>query len=94
MKSDYRFDVLKASEVLWAMDTVIRYLNNEDVIENWLMNGVADGDGINEIAEYFIGDDEEDTKTFNDMCEVFWETVRAGHKDGWWIPPKMVRARP
>ena len=82
-----RFNVFRAAQVLNAMNIVVRYLNNEDVIEDWLMNGVADGDGFEEISEYFVYDDEENQKTFDAMCDSFYRTIKAGGKDGWFIPP-------
>ena len=51
-----------------AMETIARNLNDEEVFEVWLTDGVADGDGEddNELMWYAEDDD-----TFADLMDTF-----------------------
>lgn len=53
-------------EVLKAMDTVVRHLNDESVIEPWLESGVPDGTETDEDYALYIDDDE-----FADIMDTF-----------------------
>ena len=70
-----------------AMEYIARQVNNEEVFEDWLMNGVADGDidygslEINtddfEILDYYTND-----KTFPDLMKTFLRVMKYARLDG------------
>lgn len=65
------------AEVLFAMDILMRHLNDEDDIEAWLMDGVPDGAPVfrmpQETLNYYLGclDD-----GFEDIVRLFARIVR------------------
>lgn len=72
-----------------AMEFLARQVNNEDVFEEWLMMGVADGDieygdlTINkdldeEEASWYANDD----KTFAGLMETFLSVMAGAKEDG------------
>ena len=66
-----------------AMEFIARQINDEDVFEPWLINGVADGDitynslDINEVDEYYIEDD-----NFCDLMDCFLHRMYGAYKSG------------
>ena len=74
-------DLKVRCEMIRAMETVMRNLNDEEDIEIWLNNGVADGDidetTTDEELEYYIDDE-----TFADLMDtfvyIFQQTSRRG----------------
>ncbi len=68
-------------QAVLAMEEMIRCINDEYIIERWLMEGVADGDikrfDINEVDEGYIED-----KTFKGLLELFLELMNIARKDG------------
>lgn len=76
-------------EVVKAMETLARCINDEDIFESWLMVGVADGD-INEDTE----DEElewycEDTP-FAELMGLFLRLMRRAEKSGGLYCDKIV----
>lgn len=71
-----------------AMEFICRHINNEEVLEGWLMNGVADGDieygdfSIDNFDEdeavYYIEDDQ----NFAELMGCFLRRMSAAKKDG------------
>lgn len=68
-----------------AMEFIIRNLNNEDLMELWLMSGVADGDieygdlsdsDLEGEMDYYIDDG-----TFADLMDIFLVTMAEAKKD-------------
>lgn len=69
-----------------AMEFIARQINDEEIFEGWLMNGVADGDieygdlsadkGAEDM-EYYIEDD-----TFKDLMECFLRKMAIARKCG------------
>ena len=71
------------AEVVRAMDTLIRCINNENYIDSWLSCGVADGDirkdtTNEEIAEMGYCDD----KTFKDLMTLFLKSMSKASRNG------------
>ena len=69
------------AEMVKAMDTVMRAVNDEDVFEPWLMFGVADGD----ICEYTTDDDLEyycEDDTFAELMGLFMHLMAQAKKSG------------
>lgn len=71
-----------------AMEYIMRQCNNEEIIEDWLENGVADGDipygelemmPNDEASLYTYVDTDED---FSDLMRIFLEDMQDTLKDG------------
>lgn len=65
-------------ELLKAMDTVVRYMNDEMAIEPWLMTGVPDG-ATEDDYEQMASDDE----LMDWACGCFGMVMRGFSKSGW-----------
>lgn len=69
------------AKMVRAMDFIARHVNDEEVFESWLMNGVADGDidgkETDEDLSYYCED-----KNFADLMERFLELMRNAKKSG------------
>jgi len=76
-------NLLKRAEVVKAMDTMARCINNGDVFEPWLMCGVADGDikdntSLDEIVETGYCED----VVFKDLMTLFLKLMNRASVDG------------
>lgn len=73
-------DAFKRVKMIRAMDLIVRSLNDEEKIEYWLQEGVADGDGDEDDKYLFesYGDD----KDFQNLMNVFCETMQDALEDG------------
>lgn len=75
MKKKFRTNVVR------AMETLARSVNDEEVFEEWLMCGVADGDiepsTEDEELEYYIEDE-----TFAELMGVFLNVMKNAYKSG------------
>lgn len=68
-----------------AMEYIARQINDEDVLEGWLVSCVADGDidyaDLSEkddgILDYYIND-----KNFADIMDIFLWCMNKAYKDG------------
>lgn len=67
-----------------AMDFMVKSVNNENFVEDWLTNGVADGEIqysdlelTDDFDEYYIEDRE-----FKNLMSVFLKTMNRAWKDG------------
>ena len=65
-----------------AMEFICRQINDEEVFEGWLMNGVADGDIeygnlTSEVDEYYLEDE-----NFADLMACFLRRMTAAKKSG------------
>lgn len=71
---------IKKQKVL-AMEEMIYAINDEYIIDRWLMNGVADGDirkfDIDEVDECYI-----ENETFKSLLNLFLELMNTARKDG------------
>ena len=69
------------TEVVRAMETLARCINDEDVFEGWLICGVADGDidhtTEDEELEYYIEDE-----TFAELMGTFLNVMARAKKSG------------
>lgn len=69
-------------DIVRAMELLVRSVNDEDYIEEWLVNGVADGDiksdTTDEDLEYYVEDDTE----FADLMDTFLHIMKRAHKSG------------
>ena len=64
----------KRVEMLRAMSTIVRNVNNEEIVEGWLMTGIADGD--EELDDDRLFEDYGDDETFADVMSSFVRTMR------------------
>ena len=68
-------------EMVRAMETIARAVNDEDVFEGWLMCGVADGDidetTKDEELEYYIDD-----KHFAELMDTFLRVMSRAKRSG------------
>lgn len=69
------------TEVVRAMETLARSVNDEYIFEEWLISGVADGDidatTEDEELEYYIEDE-----TFAELMGVFLHVMARAKKSG------------
>lgn len=69
-------------QMVLAMETVVRNINNEDYMESWLMGGVADGD-LNEDSTWEDVDDwYVEDGNFTDLMNLFCRIMRGATNDG------------
>lgn len=72
------------AELILAMETICRHINNEEILDGWLMCGVADGDITSETTwddenlEYYY----EDNDTFSELMGCFLKKIKSAYKDG------------
>ena len=75
-----------------AMEFIARTVNDEDVFEYWLMNGVADGDidesTADEDLEYYIEDD-----TFSELMGDFLFLMHRAERSGGLYIDNVVSGR-
>ena len=83
-------DKTERIKMVRAMDFIARCSNDEDIICDWLMNGVADGDCEldDEYLETYIEDDE-----FRDLMDCFLRRMLAVCKSGGLYCDKVVTKR-
>ena len=71
----------KRLEIVRAMDMLARSINDEDIVEAWLINGVADGDIESDTQDEdleFYADDE----TFGELMAEFTRLMGIAYKNG------------
>ena len=71
------------AEVVKAMDILAKCINDENIIDSWLMLGVADGDitsetSLEEIAETIYVED----KAFEELMTLFLKLMYRAGRDG------------
>lgn len=86
-------------ELLKAMDTIIRNLDDESVMNLWLTNGVPDGADESDyefIAENVAIPEDEDgnTSCFEECCRCFTACIAAGAKHGYYSGGVLGDVRP
>lgn len=77
-------NLMARAEVVKAMDTMVGCINDEGIIESWLVGGVADGDitedtTLEDIIEMGYCDGDE---TFRDLLTLFLRLMNRASKDG------------
>lgn len=77
-------------EVVRAMETLARSINDESVFYRWLLCGVADGDidenTTDEELEFYVEDDEQ----FADLMNTFLRCMSSAYKTGGLYVDKVV----
>ena len=68
-------------QMVLAMERIVRSVDNEELIQGWLMCGVPDGDiqryEEDEVDEYFTED-----KNFAELMGLFLKIMTRAEKDG------------
>lgn len=76
-----KMNLKERAEMIRAMDTICRSINDEDVFIGWLIHGVADGDidenTTDEDLEWYCED-----KTFADLMHYFLILMNRARKSG------------
>ena len=73
----------KRKKLVLAMEMLINCVNDESLLEPWLMCGVADGDitpystDISEVDDWYIEDE-----NFKDLLSIFCNTMARAWNDG------------
>ena len=73
----------RRKKVVLAMEMLVRCVNNEELLDPWLMCGVADGDinpystDISEVDDWYIEDD-----NFKDLLSIFCRTMAKAWNNG------------
>ena len=67
------------SKVVRAMDTLACCINDENIFERWLVNGVADGDIVEgeDVPKEYLDDE-----TFQELLDLFMKLIAAAKKSG------------
>lgn len=74
----------KRAEVVRAMDTLCRAINDDEVFMSWLTIGVADGDITSETTDEDLEDYCEDEE-FAELMLHFLFCMKAAGKDGLYV---------
>lgn len=92
-------NIAERVELLKAMDTIVRSLNDESVMDLWLTSGVPDG--ADESDYEFIAEDvatpeyeDGDTSCFEECCRCFTACIAAGAKYGYYSGGVVGDIRP
>lgn len=84
-------NIEKRAEMIKAMDTIVSTINDERIIDSWLMCGVADGDITPETTdadlECYCEDD-----TFKDLMTLFLKLMRRAGNNGGLYCDRIVSA--
>lgn len=68
-------------DTILAMERLVRSINNEEIIESWLMCGIPDGDIRNytkdEVDDYFTEDE-----NLKDLITLFLKLMTKANKNG------------
>lgn len=74
-----------------AMEFLARAINDEDVLNGWLMCGVADGDiPQNSLDPDYVDEAYIDDDTFKDLISCFLRRMSAAYKSGGLYIDKIV----
>ena len=65
-----------------AMEFLVRSVNNEELLEPWLIEGVADGDIDENTPDEELEDYVADDKYFSELMDLFLRIMNAARKDG------------
>ena len=79
------FDREQALINIYSMNNIIRSLNDEELMESWLMNGVPDGsETLDDIKDvYGSYDDKELMYEYEELTHLFARIVKSAVKDGY-----------
>lgn len=92
-------NIAERAELLKAMDVVVRSLNDEEMMELWLTNGVPDGADDSDyefIAEDITTPEDEDgdTSCFEECCRCFTACIASSAKFGYYSGGVLGDVRP
>ena len=76
-------DGAERAKMILAMEFIARQINDEDVLDRWLMCGVADGDipygsfDLTDVDNYYINN-----RTFEDIMSCFLRCMKGAYESG------------
>lgn len=74
---------IERAKMILAMEFIARQINDEDVLDRWLMCGVPDGDilygsfDIDDVDEYYLKD-----SNFENVMSCFLRCMNGAYKSG------------
>ena len=75
---------LERAKMVKAMEFIARQINDENVFESWLMEGVADGDiyygDLSDVADF--AEDYIEDRDFADLMDTFLWCMQRAYKSG------------
>lgn len=77
-------------KVVRAMELLVRCVNNEELIEPWLMCGVADGDVNDNTTDDDLVCYADNDENFADLMALFLRIMSRANKDGGLYVDKVV----
>lgn len=75
--------IIERAKMVACMEYIARQINNEDVLDTWLMCGVADGDidygnlDFSNVDDYYLDD-----RTFRNLMSTFLVCMNNAFEDG------------
>lgn len=79
-------------QVVLAMETLARCVNDERIFEKWLALGVPDGDinsfDFKEVDEFLCEND-----NFRDLMSLFLDVMKDANKDGLYVDNIVAKGR-
>lgn len=85
MTNEKKPDLQERKKMILAMEFICRHINDENVMEGWLMCGVPDGDVPHGSFDTSIIDDEDcmiEDDGFRDIMDCFLRRMSAAKKSG------------
>lgn len=78
-----KVDKAERTKMVKAMEFICRQINDEDILEGWLMNGVADGDiEYGDLSDDPVDDYWTENENFKDLMRVFTACMARANKSG------------
>lgn len=78
-------DYTERKKMILAMEYICRQINDEDVLEGWLMNGVPDGDieyGNFDVSQIYDGDTMLLDYNFRELMQCFLRRMSGARESG------------
>lgn len=69
------------AKLIRSMEYLVRSLNDEELMEPWLMNGVADGDINGQETDEYLAVYYENDKDFAELMQLFLELMSHAYID-------------
>lgn len=68
-------------DAILAMERLVRCINNEEILDSWLICGITDGD-INKYTKDEVDDYFTEDKNLSDLITLFLKLMSKANKDG------------
>ena len=77
-----KVNVEERKKAVLAMERLVRSVNDEELIDSWLRNGVADGDIDDDSTEEDVDDCYIEDDTFSQLMSLFLSIMTVAKNDG------------